>query len=147
MLCLGTLSIMSIDLYMEDEEGVGLAEVLDPEDLTGRVVALAGHAGTTCLRFIHPEGNTTFNQLQIPTLVRELEAAREHITAERLDLLGSTEVASARQSAWAPSVVHALEVRSQRLDIESVREHLERLIELAAQARGKPHTYLKFYGD
>jgi hypothetical protein len=138
---------MSIDLYMEDEEGVALGEVLDPDDLTGRVVALAGHGGTVCLRFVHPEGNTVFNQFQIPTLIRELAAARDHVTDERLAVLGQCELASARESRWTPSVIHALEVRNQKVQAGDVWAHLERLLELAEQARGKTHTYLKFYGD
>jgi hypothetical protein len=138
---------VSIDLYMEDEEGAALAEVLDPGDLTRSVVALAGHAGTVCLRFVHPEGNTVFNQYQIPTLIRELEAARSHVDPERLALLSDSELASARQAAWAPSIIHALEVRAQRVRAEDVLGHLDSLIDLAERARGKPHTYLKFYGD
>ena len=138
---------MSIDLYMEDEEGAVLDEVLDPDDLTGRVVALAGHGGTACLRFIHPEGNTVFNQFQIPTLIRELEAAREHVTDERLAILGQSELDSAREAKWAPSVIHAIEVRNQKTQAGAVQAHLERLLALAEQARGKAHTYLKFYGD
>lgn len=132
---------------MEDEEGAALGQVPDPDDLTDRVVALAAHGGTACLRFIHPEGNTVFNQLQIPTLIRELEAAREHVTEERLVMLGQCELASARDARWAPSVVHAIEVRNQRMRTEDVRGHLEQLLELAERARGKAHTYLKFYGD
>jgi hypothetical protein len=138
---------LSIDLYMEDEEGAALGEVLDPDDLTGRVVALAGHSGTVCLRFIHPEGNTTFNQFQIPTLVRELEAASGHVTDERLAVLGQCELTSAREARWAPSVIRAIEVRNTKVRAEDVRAHLDRLLTLSEQARGKAHTYLKFYGD
>jgi hypothetical protein len=138
---------MSIDLYMEDEEGAALGEVLDPDDVTGRVLALAGHGGTVCLRFVHPEGNTVFNQFQIPTLIRELEAAREYVTDERLALLAQSELSGAIEARWAPSVVHAIEVRNQGVRTEDVRAHVERLLELAEQARGKAHTYLKFYGD
>jgi hypothetical protein len=138
---------MSIDLYMEDEEGAPLGEVLDPDDLTGRIVALAAHGGTVCMRFVHPEGNTVFNQFQVPTLIRELEAARNHVTDERLALLGQSELASAREARWSPSVIRAIEIKNQRVRAEDVRAHLERLLDLAEQARGKAHVYLKFYGD
>jgi hypothetical protein len=138
---------MSIDLYMEDEEGAALGEALDPGDLTGRIIALAAHGGTVCLRFVHPEGNTVFNQFQIPTLIRELEAAREYVTEERLAVLGRSELASAREARWAPSVIHAIEARNLKVQTADVRAHLERLVELSEQARGKAHTYLKFYGD
>jgi hypothetical protein len=138
---------MSIDLYIEDEEGEALGEVLDPDDLTHRIVLLAAHGGTVCLRFVHPEGNTVFNQFQIPTFIRELEAARDHVTDERLAMLGQSELASAREARWAPSVIHAIEVRNQKVRTADVLAHLERMIELAEQVRGKAHKYLKFYGD
>ena len=138
---------MSIDLYLEDENGVALGEVLDPDDLTERVVALAAHGGTTCLRFVHPEGNTVFNQLQIPTLARELEAARAFVTEERLVTLGRCELASAVEARWNAAVIRAIELRNQNTRATDVRAHLERILELATQARGKAHTYLKFYGD
>jgi hypothetical protein len=138
---------MSIDLYLEDEGGAALGEVLDPDDLTGRIVALAGHGGTVCLRFVHPEGNTVFNQFQIPTLIRELQAARGHVTPERLVVLGQSELESAHQAKWGPAVVRSIEIRNGRVGVQNVLAHLERLLELAEQARGRPHTYLKFYGD
>jgi hypothetical protein len=138
---------VSIDLYMEDENGAPLGEVLDPGDLTDRIVALAAHGGTVCLRFIHPEGNTTFNQFQIPTLVRELQAARAYLTEERLATLGESELASAHAARYGPSLIHAIKVRNQRVQAADVGAHLERMIELAEEARGKAHTYLKFYGD
>jgi hypothetical protein len=138
---------MSIDLYMEDEEGISQGEVLDPQDLTGRIVALAGHQGTACLRFIDPEGNTVFNQFQIPLLIRELESAHAHVTEERLCVLGQCELESARAAKWTPTVIHAIEVQNQRVKAEDVHAHLEKLVELARSAMGKPHVYLKFYGD
>jgi hypothetical protein len=138
---------VSIDLYMEDEEGAPLGEVLDPDDLTGRIVALAAHGGTACLRFVHPEGNTVFNQLQIPTLVRELRAAWAYVTDERLAALGESELASARAAQHGPSLIHAIKVRNDRVQTADVLAHLEKVIALAEEARGRPHTYLKFYGD
>lgn len=138
---------MSIDLYIEDEDGAPLGEVLDPHDLTSRIVALAGHGETACLRFVHPEGNTVFNQLQIPTLIRELQAARVHISDERLRVLTQGELESARRAKWGAAVERSIEMRSQRAGAENVKTHLRRMLELAEQARGRPHTYLKFYGD
>jgi len=42
----------------------------------------------TCLQFIDPYGDTTFNQLQIPKLLEELEALRPncHTKEEREEL-------------------------------------------------------------
>jgi hypothetical protein len=138
---------MGNDLYMEDEEGTSLGEVLDPDDLTGRIVALAGHQGTVCLRFVDSYGNTVFNQFQIPALIRELQAARSHVTDERLAMLGLSELESAQEARWEPTVIHAIEVRNRRVRAEDVLAHVAKLSELAQRARGKAHTYLKFYGD
>lgn len=138
---------MAIDFYMEDEEGNELGQVLDPDDLTGRIVALAAHGDTVCLRFIDPEGTTVFNQFQIPSLIREFQAAREHITEDRLRILGEGELASAREAGWAPTLIHAIEVRNQRTKVEDLRVRLDRILVLAERARGQKHTYLKFYGD
>ena len=57
----------------EDELGKSLEEFLDP-GLDPDLLDPELTAGTTCLRFIDPYGNTTFNQVQIPVLVAELEA-------------------------------------------------------------------------
>ena len=138
---------MSIDLYIEDEDGTSEGEVLDPHDLTGRIAALAGHESTGCLRFIDPDGNTVFNQFQILALIRELEAAREHVTDERVARLGQSELESAREAKWDPTLIHSIESRNRRMRAADIRAHLEELLALARRARGKPHTYLKFYGD
>jgi hypothetical protein len=132
---------------MEDEDGNSLGEVLDPGDLTGRIVALAGHRNTVCLRFVDPYGNAVFNQLQIPALIRELEAARVYVTQERLASLGESELKNAQEAKWDATIVHALRVRKERMSADQVREHLERLLELVRRARGRVHTYLKFYGE
>jgi hypothetical protein len=73
----------------QDELGKALEEFLDPgldpdlldPDLT---------AGTACLRFVDPYGDTVFNQIQIPVLVAELEslsANQEGSLAESARLL------------------------------------------------------------
>jgi hypothetical protein len=38
------------------------------------VLLVDDHPGTCCLRFIDPYGDATFNQVQIPVLIAEIEA-------------------------------------------------------------------------
>lgn len=138
---------MGVNLYMEDERGTRLAELLDPQGSVGWIVSLAAHDETACLRFIDPYGDTVFNQLQIPVLIRELEAARDLITDERVTKLGQQALESAREAKWAPMVIQTIESSNRRLAASDIRAHLERVLDLARRTLGEVHTYLKFYGD
>ncbi len=64
---------MGIDLQWEDENGTRIDEVLDPQMHISHLVLQIDLTETTCLRFIDPYGDTTFNRLQIPTLIEELK--------------------------------------------------------------------------
>lgn len=64
---------MGTDLYWEDERRVPLDEVDDGLNLFIGAVMSAQLGGTTCLRFVDPYGDTTFNQGQIPVLIDETE--------------------------------------------------------------------------
>jgi len=138
---------MGVNLFTEDERGARLAELLDPHGFVGCIVALAGHEKTVCLRFVDPYGDTLFNQLQIPVLIRELEAARDLITDERVAELGQEKLESARKAGWAPMVIQSIESSNRTLTATDIRAHLERVLNLARRTQGKAHTYLKFYGD
>ncbi len=70
---------MGIDLRWEDENGKQIAEVTDPQMCISRFLLNTNLVGTTCLRFIDPYGDTTFNQLQIPILIDELRAAVKNL--------------------------------------------------------------------
>ena len=132
---------------MEDEEGTKLAHVPDPQGFVSRIVSLAAHENTICPRFIDPYGDTAFNQLQIPVLIRELEAARELVTDDRVSELGELAVDNARKAKWAPTVVREIEFSNRRMMASDIRSHLERVLDLARRAQREVHTYLKFYGD
>jgi hypothetical protein len=138
---------MGVNLYMEDERGARLAEVPDPRGFVGCILSLAGHANTACLRFIDPYGNTVFNQLQIPDLIRELEVARDLVTDDRVASLGQQFLEGARRAKWAPTVLETIESSNRRLSTTDIRAHLERVLDLARGAQGRVHMYLKFYGD
>jgi hypothetical protein len=138
---------MGVDLYMEDENGTRLAEVLDPKGFVSCIVLLAGHEKTVCLRFVDSYGDTVFNQLQIPVLINEFEAARDLITDERVAGLGQQELDSALKAGWEPTVIQYIESTNRRLTAADIRAHLERVLDLARRTQGQVHTYLKFYGD
>ena len=138
---------MGVNLYIEDENGAQLAEVLDPRGFVGRIVSLVGNQATICLRFIDPYGNTVFNQLQIPTLIRELETAREQVTDELVAKLAQEFLEKARKARWSPAVIQEIESSNRSVSASDIRGHMERMLALALRAQGKVHTYLKFYGD
>lgn len=138
---------MGVNLYMEEEDGTRLVEVLDPQGYVGTIVSLAGNENTVSLRFIDPYGDTVFNQLQIPVLIRELEAARGLLTEERVAQLGQHMLESAKRAKWAPTVIESIESSNRTLSASEIRAHLERVLDLARRAEGEMHTYLKFSGD
>lgn len=58
---------MGIDAKLQTEDGRILQEVFDPEDILQRLLPFNDES-SSCLRFVDPYGDTTFNQLQIPVL-------------------------------------------------------------------------------
>ena len=65
---------MGIDLKWETENGRLIDVIPDPQMCISHLVLKTDVTGTTCLRFIDPYGDTTFNQLQIPILIDELQS-------------------------------------------------------------------------
>jgi hypothetical protein len=64
---------MGIDLRVESESGEVQDEVLDDANLTEKLLPDRDDLTSPCLRFVDPFGDTLFNQLQIPFVVKELE--------------------------------------------------------------------------
>ncbi len=52
---------MGIEARAESEDGEAEAELLDPDDLTAKLTASLVGSASSCLRFIDPYGDTTFN--------------------------------------------------------------------------------------
>ena len=73
---------MAVDVEWQDEGGKTL-EVYGGPPLTWDVLKTAP-AGTACVRFIDPCGDTTFNQRQIEELVLELEAWANAVSSPTL---------------------------------------------------------------
>ena len=63
---------LPIDVELQDEQGQTLARYDGPA--VTRMLVERADSTSACVRFIDPYGNTTFNQLQLSILVRELEA-------------------------------------------------------------------------
>lgn len=102
---------MGIDLYCENEQGRSLDHVDDTRNLFAHLLDKISREETLCIRFIDRYGDTTFNQMQIPFLIDELQQ----------------------------SISLALD--------SDTHEQLMKMIDLARNSLGKPHTYLKFRGD
>jgi hypothetical protein len=64
---------MGIDLRVESESGEVQDEILDDHNLTEKLLPEYDDATSPCLRFVDRDGDTVFNQLQLPTLLKELE--------------------------------------------------------------------------
>jgi hypothetical protein len=74
---------MGIDVLVESESGEVQDEVLDERNLTEKLLPDREDGTSPCLRFVDPNGETVFNQVQIPFLVSELEKrARASIRPE-----------------------------------------------------------------
>ena len=65
---------MGIDVRVESESGEVQDEVLDDNNLTEKLLPDREDGTSPCLRFVDPFGDTLFNQIQIPLVVKELEA-------------------------------------------------------------------------
>lgn len=67
---------MGIESVWKDETGRELDRVGDPQMLLSSLAnGSIDLSGTVCLRFLDAYGDACFNQVQIPVLAEELEAA------------------------------------------------------------------------
>lgn len=64
---------MGIDVRVETESGEVQDEVLDDRNLTEKLLPDREDGASPCLRFVDPFGDTLFNQIQIPFVIKELE--------------------------------------------------------------------------
>jgi len=79
---------MGIDLFWEDERGKRLGTVSDEKNLSARLLENSNLDATVFLRFIDRYGDTVFNQLQIPSLIGEIEhlhaTIKDHPTQQQI---------------------------------------------------------------
>src|SRR5882762_6352844 len=69
---------MGIDVRLETENAEPIGEPI--YDSSGRLAAALADAKGFLVGFVDPYGNTVFNQLQLPTVVKELEAVLKNGT-------------------------------------------------------------------
>ena len=73
---------MGIDVRLETESGDEIETLLDFDDSLQKILLECDPAASVTLRFIDPYGNTSFNRLQMPSLIAEIEHARERLKDE-----------------------------------------------------------------
>jgi hypothetical protein len=64
---------MGIDIRVESESGEVQDEILDDNNLTEKLLPEHDDTTSPCLRYVDHDGDTVFNQLQLPVLLQELE--------------------------------------------------------------------------
>ena len=73
---------MGIDVRLETEAGDEIETLLDFDDSLQKILLEGDPTSSATLRFIDPYGNTSFNRLQMPCLIAELESARARLRDE-----------------------------------------------------------------
>lgn len=73
---------MAIGLEWQNEDGQVVAGYHGPP--IGAWLPNSAPMDSVCLRFIDPWGDTTFNQLQVPILLKELEGLATNSTVREL---------------------------------------------------------------
>jgi hypothetical protein len=73
---------VGFDIRLEDENGNVLDEFGDPKEILQRLLPALDDESFPCLRFVDPYGDTTFNQVQIPFLVQELQTLKLKATSD-----------------------------------------------------------------
>lgn len=79
-----------------------LAQVSDGEDILLKFLGSVRVEHTVCLRFIDPQGDTIFNQRQIPVLIEELESLGSFVGDRLTGLRLEKVLALAREGEGMP---------------------------------------------
>lgn len=64
---------MGLSVILEDEQGVRMAGVEDPENLLHRLLPSADDLRSRCLRYVDWYGDTVFNRRQVIDILNELK--------------------------------------------------------------------------
>src|SRR5436309_12087304 len=77
---------MGVDVRLESERAEPLGKtVYDPQGRLAKAIATAKGA---CIGFIDQYGDTVFNQLQLPTLIKELEGLHRKASSDQREHIG-----------------------------------------------------------
>jgi hypothetical protein len=88
---------MGIDITLEDENGEELNRVNDNHNKVIKLLPHEGDLSSCCLKFVDPYGDTIFNALQIPFLIKELHNAINLTNDEEAELIGNKIIEMARK--------------------------------------------------
>jgi hypothetical protein len=88
---------MGIDVRLVNAAGDEIATVLDSGDSLEKIALECVTKQSPTLRFIDASGDTVFNRLQIPHLIREIEIARESLSDETAARFAEDVLALARR--------------------------------------------------
>ena len=94
---------MGIDAIRQTEDGIAIQEVFDPSSLFQILIPFDDET-SVCLRFIDPYGETIFNQIQIPILLKELQIAISNCRDERARKHGAKVMRLIQDSGRGPHV-------------------------------------------
>jgi hypothetical protein len=137
---------MGIDARIETERAESLADVPDPRGYFSWGLSLHDQDSTICLKFIDPYGNTIFNQLQLPTLLSELETATASLTERGLET--SKQEYLKRAASWPQTAQTDAQGYTTSISLADIRSQFERVISLVRGALDRgPHHYVRFIGD
>lgn len=73
---------MGIDVRLETEAGDEIETLLDFDDSLQKILLECDPTASVTLRFIDPHGNTSFNRLQMSSLIVETERVRGRLKDE-----------------------------------------------------------------
>ena len=131
---------MPLTLQLTSETG----DILD-EFLCGWVFDFILDTGdfshTVCLRFLDPDGDTVFNRLQAPFLIKEIQEAAALVADISVTQQHKTYLASRGISPAGP---HPDDPGPSSAD---VRECTNAIIDLARRCEREANTYLMFVGE
>jgi hypothetical protein len=83
---------MSLRIRLEGERGEQYDTISDTHHLFWRLMQESAVKDTSCLRFIDPYGNTVFNRLQMPQLLKELADLHDFVNGtEQVEFLSKVE--------------------------------------------------------
>jgi hypothetical protein len=78
---------VGINIHLQNERGEDLQVVADQEMLLNKLLRRSEVQSSTCLRFVMPFADTTFNQAQVAVLLGELSGLRAVLDAKSLRLI------------------------------------------------------------
>lgn len=89
---------MPIRVCLQTESAVVLADVLDAHDAVVALAQAVGHYALVIAHTIDPYGDTMFNRLQVPLLVRDIDLMKSYASNDQLLVLDEVKKLAERVS-------------------------------------------------